>query len=171
MLSIGGESGSPRVLKRACKRIEPDDVVQTVRMLKRSRIISLVYFLIGLPGENRDTIRETLRFARRAGPDYVEFYPAMPYPGTRFRRVAVEEGLITAADFDRYECGGTDFVVQVDGVESSELGPLLRKAYLGYYFRPGYLPILLRRLRSLREFAKLIKFGLGYFKRFAVPVK
>jgi radical SAM superfamily enzyme YgiQ (UPF0313 family) len=171
MLSVGGESGSPRVLKRACKRIQPEHVVRTVHMLKKARIISLVYFLLGLPGENRKTIKETMSLARRAGPDYVEFYPAIPYPGTSFERTAIQENLITVNDFDRYECGGTDFVLRVEGIEPGGLERLLKRAYQGYYFRLGYVPILLRRLRSLREFAKLIKFGLGYFKRFATPVK
>jgi len=171
MLSVGGESGSSQVLRFAHKQLEPEDVARTVLMLKKAGIISLVYFLFGLPGETRDTIKETVDFARKAGPDYVEFYPATPYPGTRFFKIARDEDLITVSDYDRYECGGTGFVVRIKGVEQGELEKMLKKAYFGYYFRLGYIPILIRRLRSPREFAKLIRFGLGYFKRFASPVR
>jgi radical SAM superfamily enzyme YgiQ (UPF0313 family) len=171
MLSIGGESASPDVLDQACKRLKPEDVARTVKMLRKARIISLVYFLFGLPGETRKTIRETIDFARKIGPDYVEFYPAVPYPGTGFWNAAMEKKLITVEDFDRYECGGTEFVVRVEGTLPGELEEILNRAYRAYYFRPGYLPILLRRLRSPREFAKLIRFGLGYFKRLKAPAK
>lgn len=166
MLSIGGESASREILKKACKRIEPEDIQRTVEMLRRAGIISLVYFLFGLPGETRATAKETVDFARKIGPDYVEFYPATPYPGTRFWQTAQEEHLILTEDFDRYECGGTEFVVKVGDMDPGEVEKMLRRAYRSYYFRPGYVPILLRRLRTPREFAKLIKFGLGYFKRF-----
>ena len=168
MLSIGGESGDLKILERAGKRIKPSDIAETVKILRRSRIISLVYFLFGLSGETRKTMEGTLEFARKIGADYVEFYPATPYPGTPFREAAEEEGRIREAEFDRYECGGTGFVVGVDGVEDRELEPMLERAYRRYYFRPGYVPILLRRLRSPREFGRLIRFGLGYFRRFAV---
>jgi anaerobic magnesium-protoporphyrin IX monomethyl ester cyclase len=171
MLSIGGESGSPQVLKEACKRLKPEQVVRTVEILRETGIISLVYFLFGLPGESRNTIRETMDFARKAGPDYVEFYPATPYPGTRFLDMAKKQDLITVNDYEQYECGGTGFVVRVEGMDAKELKGILRKAYFSYYFRLGYLPILFRRLRSPVEFAKLIKFGLGYFKRFASPIR
>ena len=65
----------------------------------------------------------------------------------------------------------TDFVVRVGDMKPEELAKMLKRAYRSYYFRPGYFPILLRRLRSPREFAKLIRFGLGYFRRFAPPVE
>ena len=83
----------------------------------------------------------------------------------------MEKRLITVEDFDRYECGGTEFVVRVEGVAPGELEEILKRAYREYYFRAGYVPILLRRLRSPREFAKLIRFGLGYFKRLKAPSK
>jgi radical SAM superfamily enzyme YgiQ (UPF0313 family) len=171
MLSIGGESGSPEILQRANKNLDPGQVKRTVAMLRQADIISLVYFLIGLTGETRETIRATLDFARAAGPDYVEFYPATPYPGTPFLRQAEAEGRITVRDHDQYECGGTCFVLGVEGMTQHELAAALRRAYLRYYLRPSYLPILFRRLRSPREFAKLIRFGLSYFRRFAVPIR
>jgi len=171
MLSIGGESGSQEILDKACKRIKLEDIAVTVKMLKKSGIISLVYFLFGLSGETKKTIKQTMDFTRKIGADYVEFYPATPYPGTMFQTNAAEEGRIAVDDFNKYECGGSGFVVSVDGFEEGELEAALQKAYRRYYFRPGYLPILLRRLRSPGEFARLLKFGLGYFRRFSASNK
>jgi len=51
-------------------------------------------------------------------------------------------------------------------VESGELDPMLRKAYRQFYFRPGYMPILFKRMANPVEFFRLVKFSLGYFKRF-----
>ena len=84
MLSIGGESGNTQILKTIKKGTKPEYIRDTVELLRKVGISSLVYFLIGLPGETRETIQETVDFAKQINPDYVEFYPATPYPGTEF---------------------------------------------------------------------------------------
>ena len=113
MLSIGGESGSNAILEKARKNIVADDIRITIEQLRRARILSLVYFIVGLPGETRETIHETVAFAKKVRPDFVEFYPATPYPGTEFGQIAEEQAMITDRDLSRYECGGTEFVVEV----------------------------------------------------------
>ena len=57
MLSIGGESGNAGILKAINKGTKPQDIKETVRILRKVGITSLVYFLIGLPGETRERPR------------------------------------------------------------------------------------------------------------------
>ena len=169
MLSIGGESGSDTILENAKKGCTAEDIKITVKMLRKAGITSLVYFIIGLPGETRETVAETIAFSKKANPDYVEFYPATPYPGTEFRRVAESHNLITSNDWDRYECGGTRFVVKVADYTPEELDRQLREAYRQYYFRWGYMrPRILREVRNPKRLAKLARFGVEYFGRLRV---
>ncbi|MEW6745172.1 MAG: radical SAM protein [Planctomycetota bacterium] len=170
MLSIGAESASEEVLRRARKNIVPDDIRITVEQLREARILSLAYFLIGLPGETRETIRETVRFAKKVRPDFVEFYPATPYPGTEFGEIAEREGLIVNRDLSQYECGGTQFVVQVPGMTPQELQKALHWAYRSFYLSPRAIPSLLRRFRTPSGLMSLARFGLGYFKRLRTRV-
>jgi len=166
MLSIGGESANPAILKNIKKGTSPELIEKTVRILRQTGINSLVYFLIGLPGETRDTIKETLDFCKRINPDYVEFYPATPYPGTEFFDIAVREKLMVSNNWDNFFCGGSEFVIEIPGVRKNELDKILRKNYQEYYFRFKYFLTFIRRIAHPVDFFRLLSFGLGYFKRF-----
>lgn len=166
MLSIGGESGSAKILKSVKKGTKPEHIEDTVKLLRKVGINSLVYFLIGLPSETRETIQETVNFAKKINPDYVEFYPAVPYAGTVFLDVARAENLIADENWDHYLCGGKEFVVEIPGVKKGELDRMLRKAYREFYLRPSYARVLLRRMSRPAEFFRLMSFGIGYFRRF-----
>lgn len=171
MLSIGGESGNAEILKRIKKGTKPEYIKDTVELLRKAGINSLVYFLIGLPGETRETIHETLNFAKKINPDYVEFYPATPYPGTEFFDIARAENLIVDSNWDNYMCGGNQFVIEIPGVKKGELDEILRKAYREFYLRPVYAWILFKRALRPADFLRLVNFGFGYFRRFLKPAE
>ena len=166
MLSIGGESGNMNILRTIKKGTNPKDIKETVRILRKVGINSLVYFLIGLPGETRETVQETCKLAKEINPDYVEFYPATPYPGTEFFNIAERENLIEDRCWDNYMCGGNRFVVKIPGIKQKELNKVLRNAYKKFYLRPAYSLILLKRIIKPIEFFRLLHFGIRYFKRF-----
>jgi anaerobic magnesium-protoporphyrin IX monomethyl ester cyclase len=169
MLSIGGESGNAQILKAIKKGTRPEYIKETVKVLRNVGINSLLYFLIGLPGETRQTIQETVNFAKEINPDYVEFYPATPYPGTEFYDIACAENLIVDSNWDSYMCGGDRFVIEIPGVKKEELDGILRRAYREFYFRPSYAWVLFKRAIRPVEFIRLLNFGLGYFRRFFTP--
>ncbi|MFA6129504.1 MAG: radical SAM protein [Candidatus Omnitrophota bacterium] len=166
MLSIGGESANSEILKIIKKGTRPELIEKTVKILRQTGINSLVYFLIGLPGETRDTIRETLDFCKKINPDYVEFYPATPYPGTEFFDIAIKQNLMVSNNWDDFFCGGSEFVVEIPGIKKDELDKILRKSYKEYYFRFKYFILFVKRITQPLEFFRLLSFGLGYFKRF-----
>lgn len=166
MLSIGGESANTTILKNIKKRTNPELIERMVKMLRRVGIDSLVYFLIGLPGETRESIRETLNFCKKINPDYVEFYPATPYPGTEFFDIALKQNLIINKNWDYYFCGGDKFVIEIPGISKKELDEILRKNYRDYYFRLRYFLICMRRIVHPMDFFRLVFFGFGYFRRF-----
>lgn len=166
MLSIGGESGNPEILKNIKKGTNPQLIEKTVKTLRKVGINSLVYFLIGLPGETRETIRQSVELCKKINPDYVEFYPATPYPGTEFYDIAVKQNLIVNNNWDNYYCGGDEFVIEIPGITKKELDKILRKSYRQYYFRLKYFLILIRRIVHPAEFFRVLLFGIGYFKRF-----
>jgi anaerobic magnesium-protoporphyrin IX monomethyl ester cyclase len=163
MLSIGGESGSPDILKRMKKGTRIEDIQRMVRLLRKAGIDSLVYFLVGLPGETKQTIQETVRFARKVNSDYVEFYPATPYPGTEFYEIAAKEGMISKLDWSDYQYN--EFVVEIPGVDAQNIKGVIKAAYRKFYFRPRYAVVLLKKIIRPAEFLRLLKFGWGYFRK------
>lgn len=169
MLSIGGESGNAQILKMIKKGTRPEHIKDTVKLLRKVGISSLVYFLIGLPGETRETIQETVDFAKQINPDYVEFYPATPYPGTEFFDIVRAKNLVVDVNWDNYMTGGSHFVIEIPGVKKEKLDRIIRKAYREFYLRPAYAWILFKRALRPAEFLRLMSFGFSYFRRFLSP--
>jgi anaerobic magnesium-protoporphyrin IX monomethyl ester cyclase len=131
-------------------------------MMRKAGLDSVVYYIFGLPGETDASVRETVAAAKRAGPDYAEFYPAVPYPGTEFYDRLRREGRILSDDWSLYHYG--EFVVDAPGFPPERMRTLIRQAYRAFYLRPRYAFTLIRKLRRPASFLNLVRFGWGYLK-------
>ncbi len=81
-VTLGVESGSPRILKMIHKGESNEDVKRAVKLLKQSGIRSHAFFMIGLPGETPADIELSKQLILESRPDYVEINMVTPYPGT-----------------------------------------------------------------------------------------
>lgn len=79
----GIESGNPDVLKATAKHINLDQVRQAVSWTDEVGIRGKGYFILGLPGDNDQTIEDTISFAESLPLDEAMFSIATPFPGTR----------------------------------------------------------------------------------------
>jgi radical SAM superfamily enzyme YgiQ (UPF0313 family) len=109
------------------------------------------YFIIGLPGETVATIRESIKFAKRVRPDYVNFHVATPFPGTDLYEEALEKGWLTSDRWEDFEEEGSA-VLQAGDLTPAELKIWQARAMRGFYMRPGRLA---RELLSLRGWSDL----------------
>ena len=88
LLSFGAESGCPRILSKIKKDITPDDIVNSAKMSLRHDIVPQFSFMIGLPGETKSDMMETLRVIDKLvklsdkvqilGPQAFRPYPGSP---------------------------------------------------------------------------------------------
>ncbi|HET7623056.1 MAG TPA: radical SAM protein, partial [Gemmatimonadaceae bacterium] len=100
-LGITAESASDRVLERLGKGFDAERVHRVADDVERAGMGVLWIFLVGGPGETRETLAETLRFAawRMSRGDAVYLTVGLRiYPGTQLQRTAIEEGVIAADD-------------------------------------------------------------------------
>ncbi len=81
-VTLGVESGSPRILKLIRKGESNDQVIRAVKMLREEGIMSHAFFMIGFPGETKDDIELSKKLILEAQPDHVEINMVTPYPGT-----------------------------------------------------------------------------------------
>lgn len=137
ILSFGVESGSQKILNRIGKNITLGQIRQAFRWCKQAQIERAAHIIFGLPGETRETIRQTMKFVKEINPDYVQFYSAIPFPGTRFYKEAVENDWIIAKSWEDYELGKN--IISTPELSVEELASLRRKAYLQFYLRPRYI--------------------------------
>lgn len=98
-VSLGFESGCPQVLHAMNKRFLPDGVRQISDRLAAHGIRRMGFLLLGGPGETRDSVDESIAFARSLNLEMLKISVGIRiYPNTPLARLAVEEGYISADD-------------------------------------------------------------------------
>ncbi len=92
-VALGFESGAPSVLRAMNKRFSPEDIRATAELLARHGIRRGGFLLLGGPGETRETVEQSLAFARDLRLDDLRITIGIRiYPGTPLERRAVEDG-------------------------------------------------------------------------------
>jgi len=146
MIAWGIESGDERMLRRMLKGVTLDQVEAALLGARRAGIMNWGYFIIGLPGETRESIRRTIDFAKRLPLDLAIFHIAAPHPGTPFFFEVVENGWFRPGT--RWEEVDMDLSTVLDypGLRAEELERWASRAFREWALRPGplwtYLKIL-----------------------------
>ena len=93
MLALGIETESEEKRKDMMKRLDGEKIRAAVRNMRASGIRSFAFFIIGYPGDTPASLDRTIDYAIELNPDFANFYPAVPYPGTELYAKAKREGL------------------------------------------------------------------------------
>ena len=88
MLALGIETESDEVRKDMMKRLDRQKIETAFKNMRDAGIRSFAFFIFGYPGETPESLDRTTHYAVELDPDFANFYPAVPYPGTR----SVREG-------------------------------------------------------------------------------
>ncbi len=164
-IAYGIESGSQEVLDSIDKNIRLEQSEEAIRMTREAGIKTVGYFIIGLPNETPETIRQTINFAKKLKLDYAQFSIATPYPGTKlYEQYKMDKG---AVPWDNFVYAGTSGRVS-PVFESKELsrGDIERwvsKAYKEFYLRPSYIYQRLNGVKSAGDVRILVN-GLKMLK-------
>ncbi len=147
-IAFGLESGSQEVLDRARKGITVEQIEHAIRLTDRFGIKAWGYFIIGLPGETRETIRKTIGLSKRLPLNLALFHVAVPYPGTEFNDLAKENGWLLS---DRWEDLDMNYstIIEYPQLSAAEIDRAVKRAFLEWYLRPGPMMRLLGSIRDL----------------------
>ena len=137
LISWGIESGNEQILKHARKGAYPDKAERALRWAKKAGIMNWGYFIIGLPGETEETIRQTIDFAKKLPLDIALFHVAAPYPGTPFFFEVVENKWFRPGT--RWEQVDMDkgTVLDYPNMPAERLLYWQKRAFREWAFRPG----------------------------------
>lgn len=164
LIFYGIESGNQHILNRARKNITLDQARKAVKVVKKAGIPVNTSFILGLPGENKDTIMETINFAIELNPDYATFSLATPYPGTEFYDIAIKEE-IDLSDWNKFRLARySDPLYVPKSLTSEELKFYHRLAYKKFYLRPGYMFKSLFKIRTIGDLIHKIQIVRGLVK-------
>lgn len=162
-VSLGIESGSEKILQKYSKTITTDEIKDTIRMLNAYKIHVLGYFIIGLPGEDEESIRQTIDLAKQLDIDFASFAIATPDVGTPLRREALLKGWMRAEE-DVFD--STDFpVLETGTLSKEEVWKLRSQAVREFYLRPSYLLKMVRQIRNCRDVKVAASNALSLFRK------
>jgi len=122
LIHYGVETGSPEIMDSINKNTSLDDIRKGVQLTHQAGIETACFFMFGFPGESRQQMEETIDFAVELNPTYASFHSAAPYPGT---------DLSSSAD--------KGFPLNIDEHSFEALRGMVKKAFLRFYLRPGYI--------------------------------
>lgn len=135
LLIVGYESGDAQILKNIKKGATLEMAKRFTENCHKLGLVIHADFIVGLPGESRETLRNTIEFAKRLDTETIQVSIAHPYPGTEFYDYVVKNDLITI-DSMTDEKGHQLPNIHYPGLDRGELVDWVEKFYGEYYFRP-----------------------------------
>ncbi len=146
----GFESGDPAVLGRMGKGTTLEQGREAVRIAHRHGVLVIGFFMLGLPGDSRETMQRTVRYAMDIGVDIAKFAVTVPYPGSPLY-AGLGRDWLEPAECDAFtswsDWWGDEAVglPSPSGLPAGDVTRAQRRAMLSFYARPAFV---LRALRS-----------------------
>lgn len=140
-LIVGYESGNQQILNNIRKGITLEQSIRFTDNAKKAGLLVHGCMVVGNPGETRNTMRDTLKFAKELNTDTMQFFPIMVYPGTDAYRWAEKNGYLTTKDYAKWitSRGYHNCVVSTPELSNKELVDFCDSSRRVYYLRPRYL--------------------------------
>jgi hopanoid biosynthesis associated radical SAM protein HpnJ len=140
LLLVGYESGNQQILNNIKKGIRLDIAREFSRNARELGITIHGTFILGLPGETPETIRETIRYACEIEPETIQVSLAAPYPGTELYRQAQERGWLQIQDAALVDTHGIQTTaLNYPGISQTIVFDSVDAFYRKLYFLPRKL--------------------------------
>ena len=167
-VNMGLESASQEILNNIKKNTTVEQMEKAVLDCKRAGLEVCGYFIIGLPGETKETVQKTINFAKKLDLDLVTFNIPAPHPGTEFFRYLEKNNWLRTKDWSKYDTNSIP-VYDYPHMSAEEIYRLALSAYRQFYIRPAYILKRLKRINSPMEFKNLMINFWAFLNNFIVP--
>jgi radical SAM superfamily enzyme YgiQ (UPF0313 family) len=135
LLIVGYESGDPQILKNIKKGATVQRALDFQRDCHKLGLVVHGDFILGLPGETAESIRNTIEFAKQLDCETIQVSIAHAFPGTEFFDYAKDNGFITNAAM--MDDGGHQMAhIEYPGLPVEYVMEMVHKFYDEYFFRP-----------------------------------
>lgn len=152
-LALGIESANADVRVGADKRMQPRDIKEVVALIQEVGIRVIGNFIFGLPEDTMETMEETLKLALDLNCEFINFYCAMAYPGSKLYSIALDEGwALPKAWHDFSQHGYNALPLPTRALSAAEVLRFRDDAFHRYFANPAYLDMIEEKFgRNVRE--------------------
>ena len=123
-------------------------------------------FILGLPGDNEQNIKNTVQYSKQLMPNTAQFYPHMLYPGTASFTWAEKNGLVSHKEWDQWltKEGFHSTPLHMENMSPERLLELADEARISFYTNPKYLwKMFVQSLFSFKELQRMLIAGRSFF--------
>src|SRR6202008_4410883 len=166
LLLVGYESGNQQILHNIKKGMRIEVAEQFTKDCHELGIKIHGTFILGLPGETKDTIKETKEFAKRINPHTIQVSLAAPYPGTFLYNQAVQNGWLDADHAELIDEHGIQIApLHYPHLSHTEIFDNVETFYKRFYFRaPKIASIVGEMVRSPQMMKRRLREGVEFFQ-------
>jgi len=166
LLLVGYESGNQQILINIKKGMRVDFARRFTKDCHELGIVIHGTFILGLPGETRETIQQTLDFAKEINPHTIQISLAAPYPGTFLYRQAKENGWLFNEEIDLLTQEGTQIApLNYPHLSHGEIFNSVEDFYRKFYFRPSKIASIVAEMIASPEMMKRrLREGVEFFR-------
>ena len=165
LLLVGYESGNQQILYNIKKGMRIEFARRFTKDCHDLGITIHGTFILGLPGETRETIEETIRFATEINPHTIQVSLAAPYPGTFLYRQALDNGWLDGANADLVDAHGVQIApLHYAHLSHTEIFDSVETFYRRFYFRRDKIASIVGEMvRSPQMMKRRLREGLEFF--------
>src|ERR1700712_4289053 len=165
LLLVGYESGNQQILHNIKKGMRIEVAKKFTKDCHELGIKIHGTFILGLPGESKETIEETIRFAVEVNPHTLQVSLAAPYPGTFLYDQAVENGWLDADHAELIDERGVQIApLHYPHLSHTEIFESVEAFYRRFYFRaPKIASIVNEMVRSPQMMKRRLREGVEFF--------
>ncbi|OHD65934.1 MAG: hypothetical protein A2096_16750, partial [Spirochaetes bacterium GWF1_41_5] len=146
--AIGVESGNQNVLDDLGKKEKLEDIDTAFRILKKYRIQTIAFFVMGNPADTPQTLQESIDYAKKINPTFAQFSMATPFPGTRLYETVKSLGTLRIKGWDDYSQFDQKGYFDYPHLSGETIRSYVKKAYRQFYLSP----VVLLRFFLLKDF-------------------
>jgi hopanoid biosynthesis associated radical SAM protein HpnJ len=165
LLLVGYESGNQQILHNIKKGMRIEVAKRFTKDCHDLGITIHGTFILGLPGETKETIEETIRFATEINPHTIQVSLAAPYPGTFLYKQALENGWLDSANAELVDDNGVQIApLHYPHLSHSEIFHSVEAFYRRFYFRSGKIASIVGEMvRSPQMMKRRLREGVEFF--------
>ena len=165
LLLVGYESGNQQILYNIKKGMRIEVAEKFTRDCHELGIKIHGTFILGLPGESLETMRQTREFAKRINPHTVQISLAAPYPGTFLYNQALQNGWLDEANAELIDDSGIQIApLHYPHLSHEEIFNSLETFYREFYFRPRKIGAIVREMVTQPDMMKRrLREGVEFF--------
>jgi hopanoid biosynthesis associated radical SAM protein HpnJ len=165
LLLVGYESGNQQILHNIKKGMLIDVAKRFTKDCHDVGVTIHGTFILGLPGETKETIEETIKFATEINPHTIQVSLAAPYPGTFLYNQAVENGWLDAKHAELIDEHGIQIApLHYPHLSHEEIFDSVETFYKRFYFRAGKIASIVGEMvRSPEMMKRRLREGVEFF--------